>query len=140
MKVFSAATNISATPEAIWRILADAPNYPAWDPSVDRIEGTLRLGERLVAYSKLSPGRGFPLKVTEFTPGQRMTWVGGMPLGLFKGERTFTLATRPDGTVDFTLREEFSGPLLPLIGRSLPDMTEAFEGFVAGLKSRAESP
>jgi hypothetical protein len=25
------------------------------------------------------------VKVTEFVPGQRMVWSGGMPLGLFKG-------------------------------------------------------
>jgi len=37
------------------------------------------------------------------------------------------------------LQEVFSGPLLPLIGGSIPDMTEAFQGFVAGLKKRAEA-
>lgn len=68
-----------------------------------------------------------------------MVWSGGLPLGLFKGIRTFELAERPDGTVDFTLREAFSGPLLPLFGRSLPDMTEPFQDFVAGLKARAEA-
>jgi len=44
------------------------------------------------------------VKVTEFVPGSRMTWSGGMPLGLFKGVRTFTLDPRPDGTA-FALEE-----------------------------------
>jgi hypothetical protein len=61
-----------------------------------------------------------------------------MPLGLFKGERTFTLSPQSQGATKFTLREEFSGPLLALIGRSIPDMTSTFEQFAAGLKSRAE--
>jgi hypothetical protein len=68
----------------------------------------------------------------------RMTWSGGMPLGLFKGVRTFTLTPKGDGSIDFTVREEFSGPLLPMFAGSLPDMTKPFQDFVAGLKARAE--
>ena len=100
--------------------------------------GRHRAGEKITAYSKLNPGRGFAAKVKEFEPGRKMTWEGGMPLGLFQGVRTFTLEPREDGSTDFTLREEFSGPLLRFIGGSIPDMTQAFEDFVAGLKARAE--
>ena len=138
MKAFSASTNINASPETIWSILTDAEHYPEWDPQAIRIEGTIAEGEMVTAYTKLSPDRAFPAKVTEFAPGKRMTWTGGMPLGLFKGERTFTLTPQEDGSVDFDLREEFSGLLFPLFSKSLPDMTEPFEGFVAGLKARAE--
>jgi len=139
MKAFSAAINIKASRDTIWRILTDAPKYPVWDPGVIRIEGTIAPGAKITAYSKLSPKRAFPVKVTEFVPGERMTWTGGMPLGLFKGVRTFTLVSKGDGSIDFTLREEFSGPLLPLIGRSIPDMTKTFQDFVAGLKAHAEA-
>jgi hypothetical protein len=138
MKVFSAATTIQASPETIWAILTDAAGYPEWDPGVDRIEGTIAPGEKITAYTKLSPGRAFPVRVTEFVPGRKMTWSGGMPMGLFKGERTFTLTPQDNGDTEFSLREEFSGPLLPLIGRSLPDLTSAFAQFAAGLKRRAE--
>lgn len=62
-----------------------------------------------------------------------------MPLGLFKGVRTFTLSPQGGGTTRFAMREEFSGPLLPLIARSMPDLGPSFEQFVAGLKQRAES-
>jgi hypothetical protein len=79
-----------------------------------------------------------PVKVTEFTPGRRMTWSGGMPLGLFKGVRTFTLAPGSDGTTGFTMREEYTGPLLPLIWRSMPDLGPSFRQFADGLKERAE--
>lgn len=139
MRRHHAATSIAAPPEQIWRILTDGAAYPEWDPSVDRIEGRIAPGETLRVYTKLSPGRTFPVKVTEFAPGSRMTWTGGMPLGLFKGVRTFTLDPRPDGTTGFELEEVFTGPLLPLIGRSMPDMSAAFQGFVDGLRARAES-
>lgn len=138
MKVYRAATTIHAPAEIIWAILTDAPRYPDWDPTVDRIEGHIAAGEKLKAFSKLSPGRAFPVKVAEFVPNQKMTWSGGMPLGLFKGERTFTLTEKGAGTVEFVLQEVFSGPLLPLIGRTIPDLTGPFEQFAAGLKQHAE--
>ena len=138
MKFFSATTNIKASQETIWNILTDAPNYPTWDPGVIRIEGRIAAGEKIVAYNKINPNRAFPAKVTEFVPGQRMTWTGGMPLRLFKGVRTFTLVPKGDGSIDFTLREDYSGPLLPVIGGSIPDLTNSFQDFVAGLKARAE--
>lgn len=138
MKLFSATTTIHASPETIWAILTDAANYPAWDPWAIRIEGKIGPGETITAYTKLSPDRAFPAKVTVFEPNRSMVWTGGLPLGLFKGERTFSLHPQPDGVV-FTVQEAFSGPLLPLFGRSLPDMTQPFQDFVNGLKARAEA-
>ncbi len=138
MKSFSATTNIRASRDVIWKLLTDAPNYPTWDPGVERIEGTIAPGQKVIAYTKYSPDRAFPAKVTEFVPGERMAWTGGMPLGLFTGVRTFTLTPRSDGSIDFTLREQFTGLLLPLFGRTIPDLKPVFEAFVAGLKARAE--
>ena len=138
MKVHDVSRTINATPEAIWAILADGPSWPEWDPGLDRIEGRIALGEKIKVVTKLSPDRTFPVEVTEFEPARRMAWSGGMPLGLFKGVRTFTLSPRDEGATDFRMREEFSGPLLPLIGRSMPDLQPAFEQFGDGLKQRAE--
>lgn len=138
MKEFRASTTIQAAPETIWAILTDGAAYPEWEPNTERIEGRIAAGEKVTAFSKLSPGRAFPVRVTEFVPGQKMTWTGGMPFGLFTGERSFTLAPRGDGATEFTLREVFRGPLLSLVGRSLPDLDAAFTEFAASLKRRAE--
>lgn len=138
MKEYKASTTIRASPEKIWTILIDGASWPQWDPSCEKIEGRIAPGEKLKAFTKLSPGRAFPVKVSEFVPHQKMTWTGGMPLGLFKGVRTFTLTPRGD-QVEFTLHEVFSGPMLALIGGSIPDMSEAFQKFVEGLKRRAET-
>ena len=139
MKVFSVATTIGATPEIIWEILTDAPKYPEWDPGMNRIEGHIAPGQKIKVFTKLSPDRTFPVTVTEFMPGQRMKWASGMPMGLFKGERTFTPSPQDDGTTEFSMREEFRGLLLPIFGRSIPDLTSSFEQFAEGLKNRAES-
>jgi hypothetical protein len=139
MKSYDATATIQASPEAIWAILTDAPGYQVWDSGVVRVDGRIAPGEKITVVSKANPGRSFPVKVTEFTPGQRMTWSGGMPLGLFRGVRTFTLSPQSDGATTFTVREEYTGPLLPLIWRSMPDLGPSFKQFADGLKQRAES-
>jgi hypothetical protein len=139
MKSYDATATIQASPDAIWAILTDAPGYQVWDSGVVRVDGRIAPGEKITVVSKANPGRSFPVKVTEFTPGQRMTWSGGMPLGLFKGVRTFTLSPHPNGATTFTVREEYTGPLLPLIWRSMPDLGPSFKQFANGLKQRAET-
>jgi hypothetical protein len=61
-----------------------------------------------------------------------------MPLGLFKGVRTFALVPDGNGSTRFTVREEYTGPLLRMIWRSMPDLGPSFSRFADGLKARAE--
>ena len=137
MKHYEASSTIAAPPDAVWAILADAPAYSDWDSGVVRLEGKIGPGEKLKVTSEVNPKRAYPVKVTRFEPARAMAWTGGMPLGLMKGVRTFSLAPE-NGTTRFTLREEFRGPMLPLIWRSMPDMQPSFEKFANGLKARAE--
>jgi hypothetical protein len=136
---FTASASIDASPEVIWSILTDLAAYPEWDPTCEKIEGELVVGKKIKAFSTLSPGRAFPVKITALVPNETMIWTGGMPLGLFKGERTFSLKARGDGGTEFLVREIFSGPMLVLIRRQLPDLSEPFKQFAAGLKRRAEA-
>jgi hypothetical protein len=137
MKVFEATAVIGATPETIWEILTDAEKYTAWDSGILQLDGEIALGESIRLTAEVNPGRAFALKVADFVPPERMTWVGGMPLGLFRGLRDFQLAAEGNET-RITVREEFTGPLLSLIGRGIPDLTDSFHQFVQGLKSEAE--
>ena len=136
MKEFEASATIDAPAQVIWGVLLDTPRWPEWDPFCVEIEGTVELGAKLKAWSKLDPKRGFCVKVTELTPNRKMVWSGGMPLGLFKGVRSYTLTPEGDRT-GFTPHEVFSGPMSGLI--PLPDMSEAFRAYVQGLKERAEA-
>lgn len=138
MKSFTASTSIHATPEKIWSILTDAARYPKWNPTVTKVDGRIAPGEKVTVHVTINPGRAFPVTVSTFDPPTRMTWTGGMPLGLFKGTRTFTLTPRRDGDIDFRMHEEYTGPLAPLIGKSIPDLQPAFDEFAAALKREAE--
>lgn len=138
MKTYSATTTIHAPAETVWEILTDAKAYPAWDLSMDHIEGNLAFGETVTFFTKLS-AQAFPVKVTAFEPNRKLVLTGGMPLGLFKSERTHMLTANKDGSVTFKTEEVFSGLLLPVFGKNIPDLTENFNNFVAALKKRAES-
>ncbi len=137
MKKYSATTTIQAGPDVVWNILVDANGYPNWDKSMDHIEGRLALGETVKFFTKLSP-QAFPVKVTGFEPGKKLVLTGGLPLGLFKSERTHTLTPASDGQTTFHTEEIFSGVFLPVFGKNIPDLTENFRGFVAALKQQAE--
>jgi hypothetical protein len=136
MKSYEVTQTIDARPEEVWAVIEDVERYPDWDSGV-RVEGRLAPGEKLKIHSEANPGRAFPVKVTELE-NRRMVWSGGMPLGLFKGVRTYQVAPE-DGGTRFTMREEYTGPLLPLIWRSMPDLQPSFDRFARGLKTRVES-
>jgi hypothetical protein len=137
MKAYEATALIAAPPERVWPILADAKGWPQWDSGVEKVEGTVEQGARLKVTSSVNPGRAYPVKVAEVVPGRSFSWVGGVPFGLFRGIRTYAVEPEGGGT-RFHMREEFNGPLLPLIWRSMPDLQPSFDRFAAGLKVHAE--
>lgn len=138
MKTFATRTIIRAPVKHIWSILTDAAGYSSWNSTVERVVGTIALGEKVTVCTRASPGRAFPLTVSEFEPNQRMIWRGGMPLGLFTGMRTYVLTPCTADEVEFSMREEFSGLLAPLITRSIPNLQPSFDQFAADLKTHAE--
>jgi uncharacterized protein YndB with AHSA1/START domain len=138
MKFFEASAVIQAPPERVWAVLVDGPAWSSSDSGVDALEGRIAPGETITIRSKAAPGRAFPVKVTTFEPGSRLVFSGGMPLGLFKGVRTYSLAAGPDGATTFRMREEYSGPLLGMMWRSMPDLGPSFSQFANGLKRQVE--
>ncbi len=128
--------NIRASAESIWKILTDAAGYARWNSTVASMEGEIAEGSR---FKLKVPGeaRTFIPRVSGVVAGRRMTWTGGFS-PVFKGVRTFMLEPRGDGATDFTMREHFSGLLLPLVGRQLPDFGPIFRAYAADLKREAE--
>lgn len=137
MRGFEASSVIDASAADVWAVLTDGAAWTTWDSAVARFEGTIAPGGTVKVYPEVNPGRGFAVKVVEFVPAERMTWRGGMPLGLFTGTRTYRL-TPGDGGVHFEMREEYTGPLAGLIFKSVPDLGPSFERFAVGLKRQVE--
>ena len=134
MLKYGAETTIQASAEKIWAILIDGVNYPHWDPGMAKLEGRIALGEKITAHTTFSD-RAFPVKVSEFVPNKKMVWSSGMPLGLFKGARSFVLTENGDKT-HVRVEEVFSGPMVRFF--PIPDLQPHFDNFVNGLKEEAE--
>jgi hypothetical protein len=137
MRFYEANSLIQTTLDRIWPLLTDISGWPDWDSGVNKVDGRLALGEKISITVKANPGRAFPVKVVELSVPTRMVFRGGMPLGLFTGQRTYTLAAEGTGT-RFTMREEYTGPLAGMIFKSIPDLGPSFRQFAEGLKQRAE--
>ena len=127
---------VHAPTVAVWKLLTDAERFPQWNSTVTRIEGRISDGERLRLHV---PGtrRTFTPRVRVLKQNEYMTWTGGFA-PLFVGERTFMLTPRVDGSTRFAMQERFSGLMLPLIRRSLPDFGPVFATFARDLKREAE--
>jgi hypothetical protein len=127
---------VYARSSTVWDIITDAGNYTVWDSGITRIEGQVRNGATIRIRTMTGGNQTFRLRVRQI-PGELMTWTGRLPLGPFTGVRTFTLSPQ-DGKTHLKVREEFSGPLLGLIWRTVPDLGQDCTGYVNAVKERAE--
>jgi uncharacterized protein YndB with AHSA1/START domain len=128
---------IQAPPEQVWAVLTDAGAWPDWNSGVTEVRGRVAPGEKLSITVAANPGRAFPVKVVTLEAPERMVFRGGMPLGLFTGERTYTLQ-REGAATRFRMRERYTGPLAGMMFKSIPDLGPSFAQFAQGLKAQAE--
>ncbi|CAA9228465.1 MAG: hypothetical protein AVDCRST_MAG57-1028 [uncultured Blastococcus sp.] len=139
MRSFEAVTRIDASPAEVWTALVDVAAWRDWNSGVDRVEGRVALGEPLTVYATMIRNRPFAVTVTELRPQEAMRWRGGLPLGLAVIERTYALDAQDDGGTVLSVREDHTGPLAGLLGRSTPDLNPSFRQFCAGLKALTET-
>jgi hypothetical protein len=137
MRSYEVRRHITAEPAVVWSALTDGDRLVAADAGIQRIDGHIEPGGRFTLWTEAVPDRGFKTRVTEMEAPLRMVWEGGLPAGLFRGVRTFTLTPAAGGT-DFVMREEFTGLMLPLIWRSMPDLQPSFHTFAEGLARTTE--
>ena len=134
--LYSAGINIKSSPERVWSLMTNAAEFPRWNSTIKSIQGTIAAGQTIKLVATISPQRVFNLNIIEFVPGKKMVWSDGN--AMFKGVRTYNVSPRPDGTADFTMAEEYTGLMLPMIAGSLPDFKSTFEQYLSDLKSEAE--
>ena len=135
---YSVRRTINARPDKVWALLTHAASYPDWNTAVVSLRGRIGLGEKIKLVSVVDPKRTFTLKVAELDAPRRMVWASAMPLGLFKGARTYELRPTGDGGTEFSMEEVFSGPMAPMITKAIPDLTPSFEQWADGLKKASE--
>ena len=111
---------------------------------MDRVEGRVALGEQLTIYATMIRSRPFTVTVTEIRPREAMRWRGGLPFGVAVIERTYSLDAQDDGGTVLTVREDHTGPLAGLLGRTTPDLNPSFRSSAPasrrGLRGRSPAP
>lgn len=137
MTPYQVTRDIAASPQSVWAILTDATRLSDGSFSIIKIDGHIEKGQSFQLWSEVDPKRAFPIKVAVMQENERMEWHGGMPLGLFLGNRQFILTATASGT-RFKMQETYTGPLKRLITRFIPDLQPSYEKFADALKTAAE--
>src|SRR5215831_14633749 len=134
--MYRVEVKIQSSPDRVWILLTNAKDFPRWNSTVTAIDGEIRDGQRIRIHV---PGtdRTFTPLVSNVLADAHMTWAGGFA-PLFKGVRTFELTPESGGATTFVMQERFSGLMLPIAGRAMPDLGPVFERYAADLKRAAE--
>ncbi|MGA4848551.1 SRPBCC family protein [Streptomyces sp. G5(2025)] len=141
MRSIEKSITISAAPDVVWSVLVDFENYRHWNPFVLWAEGKPVVGETLKAHIRPPGGKGMTHQptVTIAEPGRHLQWLGKVAVpGLFSGRHEFLLEPAGKGTL-LRQREEFTGVLVPLLGRTLERTETGFVQLNEALKERAEA-
>ena len=139
MTEISAATQISASPQHVWAILADLASYPQWNPLFREASGQLTAGST-VTLKAVRPGTErimtVKVKVLAAEPGAQLRWVSSLP-GIITGEHSFTL-TPADGGTRLIQTETYRGLLARMSAKSISRTKASFESLNQAIKQRAE--
>lgn len=135
MKQVSITRDVAAPPEAVWAAITDAGTLVRLDTGITGIDGSIGAGRSFGLRAEASGSRTFRITVSDFDAPRRMEWRSGN--AVFRGVRVFTLTPTATGTrLDMT--ETFTGLMLPLIWRTMPDLTPSFAQFAAAIAAHTE--
>lgn len=135
MRKVSSELRMEASPAQVWEVLSDFGSYPRWNPFITRIQGELRVGERLTTAMRLPGGREmvFHPRVLAATKERELRWLGKLFVGgVFDGEHHFWIDPLGDDAVVFHQDESFRGVLVPFTASLLERTARGF-----GLMNRA---
>lgn len=133
---------ILAPKSAVWRVLADFPSYPEWNPFIVSIAGEQRAGAQLEII--LSPPEGSETTIRPalvvFEPEAELRWKGHLlHPRVFQGIHFLKLTEVEPNRTRVTHGEDFSGFLVKFLNSVI---TKAARGFVymnQALKKRVEA-
>ena len=142
MKMIVTKIEISATPERIWSILLDFPNYSLWNPFIREISGTARKGGSLRVMMTLSEQKAMTFRPTVLIveSERECRWRGRLIIpGVFDGEHYFQVEPLGPSQTVLVHGEDFSGVFAGMfLSRMRDPVRDAFMAMNRALKERAE--
>lgn len=136
VEYFESEALINARASTVWEVITDAGNLTVWESGITAIDGELRNGGTIRIKTTDGGGRILRFRVEQM-PGEVMIWTRGLPLGMLKRIRTFTLSPQA-GLTHLTVKEEVSGPPATLLGNTRPGTAQTLNDYVSAVSKRAE--
>jgi hypothetical protein len=133
---------VLAPATAIWPMIEDIQNWPAWNPIYRKVEGRIAFGAQLTLEVALPGDQPRVIKplVVDWTPNEQIIWKLSMLGGLLRSTRYIELETLDNGNCIFSNGEIFEGPLMGLISKAQRKMIKAgFAQFGEIVRDRAEA-
>ena len=109
---YAGTVNINANVDRVWALMTNAEGFPRWNSTIKHIEGQIAAGQTIKLIATVAPSRVFNLNIIDFVPKSRMVWSDGN--AMFKGMRTYSVASKPNGSTDFSMAEVYTGLMLPV--------------------------
>lgn len=131
---------IKASPKKVWEILTHQNDYPNWNPFIKKLDGKLKVGERLkvIIQPENSSKMTFKPIVLDYKENKLLKWKGKLIVGgLFDGTHTFELMDNKNGTTTFKQSEIFEGVLVQFF--NLNPTKAGFKRMNSELKKRCET-
>lgn len=140
MKTIHTSVHIPAPRSLVWETLIDFPSHQGWNPLFASIQGQAQAGEVLrIAARKDNEQEGFVFRpqVLEAKLAQSLRWKGSLLVkGLFDGLHSFELHEKGEQGTQLVHQEQFSGLLVPFMGRLIEQTKVGFERFNQALLSQ----
>ncbi len=135
----TAITEIAATPEHVWAVLADLGSYPEWHPVFRTVTGQLAAGSKLtITTTHPTTGRAMTAKVKVLAaePAAELCWVSN--LGISRSERRFVLTPDSGGT-RLVQTGTYRGVFSRFPAKALMRIQDTFEAINQAIKQQAEA-
>jgi hypothetical protein len=137
------SVDIDASPSEVWDVLTDFDDYADWNPTLTGIRGDAEAGATLSVEDtgSASTPTASSATVLDVVENETLRWESHAGVvGVFDGERTFTLEALPDGRTRLTQSGLFRGVTVLFLTDTLhDDVAPSFHAMNAALRDRVEA-
>ena len=142
MKEIRTEIQIAATKDKVWEILIDLPHWPDWNPIVNSIEGTLKVGSELsitMRDGESNDGKKYQAKITAIEDKKRFSFIATMIAKfMFSADRIIELEDSNNGTL-LIQREIYTGFMVSMFWGKLSTQAAAMlQSMNESIKKKAE--
>jgi uncharacterized protein YndB with AHSA1/START domain len=133
--------DISAPPEAVWKVLTDFAAYKQWNPFVVQARCDLKPGGAIDMQVKLKDKPQHQVEqIVAVQPGKGFSYrMKPMPLGALKSFRSHKIEGAAPGRSRYTSHFEIEGWLVPLVLKMFREgLEKGFAGMTDAVGRRAE--